>query len=92
MKLLWYSAWVLGALLLIVSLDAVPDPPAVNPHTVSVELHSVSLDSLDLDPTTACLHPYVPGLESSHEHGPQHPSDSILLIGRAADPSPPPSA
>ena len=92
MKFFWYSAWVLGALLLIVSLDAVPDPPAVNPHTVSVDLHSVGLDCLDLDTTAAQFHPDPHRLESLRDQGPKHPSDSILLTGRAADPSPPPSA
>lgn len=36
MKLLVYIALVLGPLLVAASLDAIPDPPAVNPHTVDV--------------------------------------------------------
>jgi hypothetical protein len=92
MKLLCYGAWVLSALLLIVSLDALPDPPAVNPHTVTVELHSVVLDSPNLDTTAAYFHPHVRRLEPSRDRGAHHPSDSILITGRAADPSPPPSA
>jgi hypothetical protein len=28
--------WVLGALIAVASVDAVPDPPGVNPRTVSV--------------------------------------------------------
>lgn len=92
MKLLCYSACVLCALLLIVSMDAVPDPPAVNPHTVTVELHSAALDCLDLDTTAAYFHPHVRRLESSRDREPHRPSDSILLTGRAADPSPPPTA
>jgi hypothetical protein len=92
MKLLCYSAWVLSALLLVVSVDALPDPPAVNPHTVTVELHSVSLDCLNLDSTAAYFHPHVRRLESSRDGGSHHPSDPILLTGRATDPSPPPPA
>lgn len=36
MKLLVHIALVLGPLLVAASLDAIPDPPAVNPHTVDV--------------------------------------------------------
>jgi len=91
MKFFWCTAWVLGALLLIVSLDTVPDPPAVNPHTVSVELDSLGPQGLDFDTAVACSQINVRFLESWHDQGPHHPSDSILLTGRAADPSPPPA-
>jgi hypothetical protein len=92
MKLLCYSAWVLSALLLIVSVDALPDPPAVNPRTVIVELHSVGFDSFDLETTASYFHPHIRRLKASRDRGSNRPSDSILLTGRAADPSPPPPA
>jgi len=91
MKLFWCTALVLGALLLIVSLDAVPDPPAVNPHTVSVELDSLAPQRPDLNTAVACPQLNVRFIESSPDEGPNHPSDSILLTGRATDPSPPPA-
>ncbi|HEY6392773.1 MAG TPA: hypothetical protein VIX89_15950 [Bryobacteraceae bacterium] len=92
MKLFWCTTWVLGALLLIVSLDTVPDPPAVSPHTVSVELDSLAPQRLNLD--TAIARPQLNArlVESSQDEGPHHPGDSILLTGRATDPSPPPAA
>jgi hypothetical protein len=90
MKLFWYTAWALGALLLVVSLDTVPDPPAVNPHTVSVELDSLGPPQrLNVDTAVACSQLNVRFLESLHDEGPHHPSDAILLTGRATDPSPP---
>jgi hypothetical protein len=92
MKLFWYTAWALGALLLIVSLDTVPDPPAVNPHTVSVDLDSLEPQRLVADTAIAGLQFNVRLVESWHDEGPHHPSDSILLTGRATDPSPPSAA
>jgi hypothetical protein len=85
------TAWVLGALLLIVSLDTVPDPPAVNPHTVSVELDSLTPQHLGVVTVIACSQLNVRFLDSWNDEGPNHPSDSILLTGRATDPSPPPA-
>jgi len=31
-RLIWYTVWILGALLVMASVDATPDPPALNPH------------------------------------------------------------
>src|SRR5258706_8806963 len=91
MKVFRSTAWVLGALLLIVSLDTVPDPPAVNPHTVCVDLDSLGPQHLDLDTAIAGSNLNLRFLDPSHDRGPHHPSDSILLTGRATDPSPPPA-
>ena len=85
------TAWVLGAFLLIVSLDTVPDPPAVNPHTVCVDLDSLGPQHLELDTAVAGSNLNARFQEQSHDQGPHHPSDSILMTGRAADPSPPPA-
>jgi len=91
MKLFWYTTWLVGALVLIACTDAVPAPPAVTPHTVSVVLDSLAPQRLDFDTAIACSQLNVRFLESSHDQGPHHPSDSILLTGRATDPSPPPA-
>ena len=91
MKFFWCTAWVLGALLLIVSLDTVPDPPAVNPDTVRADLDSLGPQYVDLDTAVAGSNLNVRFQEPSHDRGPHHPSDSIVLTGRATDPSPPPA-
>jgi hypothetical protein len=89
MKVFWHIAWILGALLLIVSLDTVPDPPAVNPHTASIELDGLVPLRLELDAAVASAHLNVFFLEFWHDQGSNHSSDSILLTGRATDTSPP---
>lgn len=38
MKLLVYIALVLGPLMVAASVDAVPDPPAVNPHSEDLKV------------------------------------------------------
>jgi hypothetical protein len=89
MKVFWHIPWVLGALLLIGSLDTVPDPPAVNPQTVGIEMDGLAPQCFDLDAVIASTHLNVPFRESSRDQGSTHSSDSILLTRRATDPSPP---
>ena len=90
-----WMIWALGALVLIVSLDTVPDPPAVNPHTIEIKTSCPS----------ECLNSFQPALGSNPSGAspdfriqfisfvraskPVRPSDSIVLTGQAADPSPP---
>lgn len=44
-RLIWctvWCAWILGALLVITSLDSRPDPPAVDPHVAGAKASSNS--------------------------------------------------
>jgi hypothetical protein len=86
----------LTALLLIASVDAVPDPPAVNPHTTEVKTAC-----LTECPESFCLQilsSACPGASSDasphyislvRDSETNRPSDRIVLSGQATDPSPP---
>jgi hypothetical protein len=96
MKPVFYMVLVLGALLVCASVDALPDPPAVNPHA--------------LDAKSSCLRDSVSDFGQQHVTGewasipvltalcqmdsatsaePLRPSDGIVVTGHAADSSPP---
>ena len=86
--------WVLVLLLVIASLDTVPDPPAVNPSTVSVacllceagrDVHEYRLNS-DLSLSLLFQIRWI-AFTSAYE--PNLPKDRIILTGFATDPSPP---
>src|SRR6266404_1188081 len=95
MKSICYMVLVLGALMLAAS-DAVPDPPAVNPHTVNVKApclrefaggfreQRVTCDSASISP-----HVPIRRARLTDAAEPNRPSDWIALAGHAADPSPP---
>ena len=89
------TIWVLVALMVMASVDAVPDPPAVNPHTVSVT-SLIRLNQggsgepcVDWDSHCTSLPPRVHCIRFTDPYEPNRPSDSIALTGHAADPSPP---
>jgi len=85
--------WVLGLLLAIASVDTVPDPPAVNPGSVSVaslcEAHSdVCERRLNSGWFISSL-VQVRWIAFTLAYEPKLPTDSIALTGLATDPSPP---
>jgi hypothetical protein len=85
--------WVLGALIAIASVDAVPDPPGVNPRTVSVtsrlcEAGGVCERRLHSDWSTPS-HLRMRWIAFSSAYESNLPSDQIVRTGQAADPSPP---
>jgi hypothetical protein len=94
MKTKPYLLWILGAVLALASVDTIPDPPAVNPHTVNVV-------SRLCDSGAACEQRLNCGwfCFSAHLHAtriafisasePSLPRDWIVLTGQAADTSPP---
>jgi len=96
MKSLAYIALVLSALMVTASVDAVPDPPAVNPHSLDLKIVSL-LDVPDVfpelrlygvPPSLALFLPlrrvdFIETLKSSR------PSDQIARVNTAGDPSPP---
>jgi len=96
MKSLAYIALVLSVLMVAASVDAVPDLPAVNPHSLDLkivgllEVPDVSPDLrlYGVPPSLALLLPvrqvdFVETVTSSR------PSDQIARVNTAGDPSPP---
>jgi len=95
MKLRSCIIWVLGLLLTIASVDAVPDPPAVNPRAVGVDyilcdvcgdVHERRLNS----DSSISLLLQVRWIAFTSAYEPNLPTDRIVLTGFATDPSPPP--
>src|SRR5271157_3944955 len=93
MKSVTCIIWILAALLLVATLDNLPDPPAANPRAaVCKVLHlrdhardaalprSAALVTPDSLPASFVA---VDPCESCH------PSDCIVIAGQAADSSPP---
>jgi hypothetical protein len=87
--------WVLGALMVIASVDAVPDPPAVSRHTVSVACGlseargGVCERRLNCDWSCTSSHLQIRWIAFTSAYEPNLPSGWIALTGFAADPSPP---
>lgn len=86
--------WVLGAFMVMASLDALPDPPAVNAHTVNVAFRPCEARGglceprLNCDRSRTSSHLQLRWIASAAACEPL-PSDWIVLTGQAADPSPP---
>lgn len=94
MKFIAHVALMLGVLLVMVSLDAVPDPPAVQPHLVHVNPPASAELDASSSPAPVDNRPVFPESSLSRfrsaEAVPLHRSgDVIALAGYAADPSPP---
>ncbi len=89
------AIWVLGALIVMASLDAVPDPPAVNPHTVHVASRLCQAAGglcerrLNCNWSCASSHLQMRWIAFTPADEPNLPSDRTALTGHAADPSPP---
>jgi len=87
--------WVLGLLLAITSVDAVPDPPAVNPRAVGVDYilcdvsGNVHERRLNSDSSLPLLL-QVRWIAFTSAYEPNLPDARIVLTGFATDPSPPP--
>lgn len=96
MKLILYIVLVTVAALVASSLDAAPDPPAVNPHVLDVKIASLrelpnTVDEQNLLLARACVAPQFPRVTLSEIVGPSRPSDDMAVVKCAADPSPPSS-
>jgi len=87
----------LVSLLIVASVDTVPDPPAVNSHTVSVVslVHKAggAVCERRLNRGGSCTpshsHLQTSWIACTSGHEPSLPSDRIIVTGYAADPSPP---
>jgi hypothetical protein len=96
MKSISYMVLVLSVLMVAASIDAVPDPPAVTPHTVNVKASCLrefvgGFREQRLVCESACISPHVPihRVSLADATKPKRSSDWITLAGHAADPSPP---
>jgi hypothetical protein len=96
MKSISYAALVLSVLMVAATVDDIPDPPAVPPHTVTVKASCQrefvgSFREQGLTCASACISPHVPihrvGLADANE--PKRSSNWIRLTAFATDPSPP---
>jgi hypothetical protein len=96
MKSIGCTVWVLGAMLVISSLDTRPDPPAVNPHAVNIKSSCLREGSCEfqeerLNCVASCSSPGLPirWIAVPQAYEPKSAPDRIALSGHAADPSPP---
>src|SRR5579872_4172044 len=96
MKSVSHIALVLCVFLVIASVDAIPDPPAVAPHSVDVKVSCLRdfAGSFREEPLTGDLastshHAPIHRLTPVDETEPTRSSDWIALAGYAADSSPP---
>jgi hypothetical protein len=87
--------WVLAASTVIAVADTVPDPPALNPYTVSVASRiceargGVCERLLNSDWSGTFSRLQIRWVAFTWAYEPNLPSDWIVLTGYAADPSPP---
>jgi hypothetical protein len=88
------TIWVLGLLLVIASVDTLPDPPAISPRTVSgisflceagADMRERQLNS---DLCVSSLY-QVRWIAFTSTYEPNLFTDLIFQTGLAADPSPP---
>jgi hypothetical protein len=93
---IWCTVWILGALLVIASVDAIPDPPAIDPHMVTVKVPGPKecAESPCGQADTGILlnllaHFQTSGTIFIEDTKPAGPSAWIAQAGQAADSSPP---
>lgn len=96
MKSTSYAVLVLSVLMVAASIDAVPDPPAVTPHSLSVKAHCLREfvgafreQRLTCASAYTSLHVPINRVSLPDATRPKRSSDWITLAGYAADPSPP---
>ena len=96
MKSLAYIALVLSVLMVAASVDAVPDPPAVNPHSLDLKIVGL-IEVPDVSPelrlygVPPCLALFLPlrRVDFIEVLNSSRPSDQIARVNTAGDPSPP---
>ncbi|HTD44588.1 MAG TPA: hypothetical protein VK687_10420 [Bryobacteraceae bacterium] len=96
MKSICFTVWVLGALLVVSSLDNRPDPPAVNPHAVNTKSSCLREGTCGFQQERVnwvmpCGSPglHIRWTVDPRANEPKSAPDRIALSGHAADPSPP---
>lgn len=85
-------AWILGALLILATLDTIPDPPGVNPSASQCKILQIDdcfcgavVHTISFAPPHSAAVSFV-AREVRKTHRPTH---RIVHTGQAADPSPP---
>ena len=93
--LVW-CIWILAALLVVASVDATPDPPALDPHFAAIKVQSPSGFAKAVqspsgnDSSLDLLAPLAAGGSVfAGDTGLDCPATSIAQMEQAADPSPP---
>ncbi len=85
--------WILCGLLVIATLDALPDPPAVNPSTAQckvLQLHVWCCDTVSQPcESLSTSYPLSLSLVAADRSEPYRPSDRMVHAGLATDSSPP---
>ena len=85
--------WVLSLVLIVASLDAAPDPPAVDPHGATAKAFSVrDCAGCFRDQPGAATMPtrtQAQQIAFTHEDEPGRPSALMAETRHATDPSPP---
>jgi hypothetical protein len=94
MKLKSFIVWVVGVMLSISAVDTVRDPPAVNPHTVTVasrlcEARGSVCERLLNSDRSCSSHLQKRWIAFPSLYEPNLPNDWMALTACAADPSPP---
>jgi hypothetical protein len=95
MKWIWCVIWILGALLVIASLDKLPDPPAANPSGAAFKA-SLTHECAPGTPSRFCEPARIFFRSTSQltasDFSPVHLLHGrMVLMEQAADPSPPES-
>jgi len=92
-KSIWCTIWILGVLLIAATLDARPDPPAVNPSGTFCKVlmsHATAGDAVTRHGVSApTTYPFLVHLSSGGACEPFRPGDRMVLTVQAADASPP---
>jgi hypothetical protein len=92
-NLMFCVVWVLGLVLMVASLDAAPDPPAVDPHGAAAKAFSVRdcAGCLRDQPGAATMptRAQTERIAFTHEDEPGRPSALMAETRHATDPSPP---
>jgi hypothetical protein len=94
MKSIGCTIWILGALLVIATLDTLPDPPALDPHTVKASCSRESsgddtAQQFFCEPPSAGNALPAQWAEWADTQEPHHTAGESTLVRHAADSSPP---
>jgi hypothetical protein len=92
MKPIWWGIWILGALLLISTVDTRPDPPAVNSGAqwkVAPLQDCPDATTVRLCDGVGTSHVFLVHFVAADALEPHRPTDRMVVTGQAADPSPP---
>jgi hypothetical protein len=88
--LVW-CIWILAALLVAASVDAIPDPPALDPHFAAMKVPSPSGLAVHNPPGDSSSLPPFQARECVlvGDSEPHFPAEVLAQMEQAADPSPP---